>query len=183
MLKGDREAQLRERVSALLAQSDLELVDVELGGSSRGLVVRVLVDKPGGVSVEDCARVSRAVGDDLEAVEAFPGRYTLEVSSPGIDRPLKRREDFERFAGEEADVITVEKIGEQRDHRGRLAGFDAATDSVMLTLESGSTMAIPLGAIRRARLRRDPWGKSGGKGRAEKNPHDVEKSRRVKKKR
>jgi ribosome maturation factor RimP len=176
MLRGDREAQLRERVLALLGQSDFELVDVELGGTPRGLIIRVLVDKPGGVSVEDCARISRAVGHDLDVTEAIQGRYTLEVSSPGIDRPLKRREDFERFAGEEAEVVTVEKIGEQRDHRGRLAGFDAATDSVMLMLESGSTVAIPLGAIRRARLRRDPWGKTGGKGRAE-NPRRVKKKR------
>jgi len=176
MLRGDRETQVRERVSALLAESDLELVDVELGGSPRGLVVRVLVDKPGGVSVEDCARVSRAVGDDLEAVDAFAGRYTLEVSSPGINRPLKRREDFERFAGEDAEVETVEKIGDQRDYRGRLAGFDAATESVMLALESGNTVAIPLGAIRRAHLRRDPWGKAGGKGRAD-NPRRVKKKR------
>src|SRR5262245_16992807 len=176
MLRGDREAQLRERVLALLEQSDLELVDVELGGSPRGLIVRVLVDKPGGVSVEDCARVSRAVGDDLEAADAFPGRYTLEVSSPGINRPLKRREDYERFAGEEAEVVTVEKIGDQRDHRGRLAGFDPASDSVLLTLDSGSTVAIPLGAIRRAHLRRDPWGKTGGKGRAE-NPRRMKKKR------
>jgi ribosome maturation factor RimP len=187
MLREDREARLRERVQALLRQSDLELVDVELTGSSRGFVVRVLVDKPGGVSVEDCARVSRAVGDDFEAAEAIPGRYILEVSSPGIDRPLKRREDFERFVGERAEVITVEMIGEQRDHRGTLAGFDAATDSVMIALESGSTVAIPLGAIRRAHLRRDPWGKEGGKGHAD-NPRNAggswnAKPRRVKKKR
>ena len=181
-MREDREARRRERVTALLRQSDLELVDVELGGSPGGLVVRVLVDKPGGVSVEDCARVSRAVGDDLEAAEAIPGRYVLEVSSPGIDRPLKRREDYERFVGEQVNVVTVEKIGEQRDHRGTLAGFDAATDSVMLALESGSTVAIPLGAIHRARLRRDPWGKAGGKGDAE-NQRNAGKLRRVKKKR
>ena len=66
--------------------------------------------------------------------------------------------------GERVDVATVEKIGEGRDHRGTLAGFDRITDSVMLTLESGETMAIPLGAIHRARLRRDPWGDRGGKG-------------------
>jgi len=181
-MREDREARLRERVSALLQQSDLELVDIELGGSPRGLVVRLLVDKPGGVSVEDCARVSRAVGDDLEAADVIPGRYILEVSSPGLDRPLKRREDYERFTGEDADVITVEKIGEQHDHRGKLAGFDTATDSVLLALESGNTVVIPLGAIRRATLRRDPWGKVGGKGRAD-NSRNAGQSRRVKKKR
>jgi ribosome maturation factor RimP len=165
MSRVDREARIRDRVELLLGSSDLELVDVELSGSSRGFVVRVLVDKPGGVSVEDCARVSRALGDDLDAVEAIPGRYVLEVSSPGIDRPLKQRKDFERFVGERAEVETVEKIGDQRDHRGTLTGFDAATDSVMLALESGDTVAIPLGAIRRARLRRDPWGKASAKGR------------------
>ena len=80
---------------------------------------------------------------------------------------MKRREDYERFVGEDAEVVTVEKIGEQRDHRGKLAGFDPATDSVLLALESGNTVVIPLGAIRRAHLRRDPWGKTGGKGRAD----------------
>ena len=164
MSREDREARVRERAMALLQDGEFELVDLELGGSPRGFVVRVLVDKPGGVSVEDCARVSRALGDDLEASGVFAGRYILEVSSPGIDRPLKRREDYERFAGEHADVQTIEKIGEGRDHRGTLAGFDRTTDTVMLTLESGETMAIPWGAIHRARLRRDPWGDRGGKG-------------------
>src|SRR5215831_12332723 len=123
----DREARIRDRVERLLGSSDLELVDVELTGSPRGFVVRVLVDKPGGVSVEDCARVSRALGDDLDAAEAMPGRYILEVSSPGIDRPLKQQKDFERFVGERAEVVTVEKIGDQRDYCGTLAGFDTAT--------------------------------------------------------
>jgi ribosome maturation factor RimP len=88
-MREDREARLRERVMALLRQSDLELVDVELGGSPRGLVVRVLVDKPGGVSVEDCARVSRAVGDDLEAAETIPGRYVLDRGSIGLSSVAK----------------------------------------------------------------------------------------------
>ena len=171
MSKADRETRIREGIEKLLSGGDLEFVDVEFGGAPRGWLIRILVDRPGGVSVEDCARVSRAVGDHLEAIDAVPGRYVLEVSSPGIDRPLRRREDFSRFAGETAEIVTLEKIDDRRDHRGTLAGFDPATDSVLLTVEDGSTTAIPLGVIRRANLRRDPWlGVRGGGGKEPKEP-------------
>jgi ribosome maturation factor RimP len=163
MSRSDRETRIQEGVETLLKGSEIELVDLQFGASPRGLLVRILVDKPGGVTVEDCARVSRAVGDQLDALEAISGRYVLEVSSPGIDRPLRRREDYERFAGETAEVVTLEMIGDRREHRGTLAGFDAATGSVLLGDEGGAITAIPLGVIRRAHLRRDPWlGARGG---------------------
>jgi len=165
MPRSDRETRIREGVEALLSGSGIELVDVEFGVSPRGLHVRILVDKPEGVTVVDCARVSRAAGDHLEALAAISGRYVLEVSSPGVDRPLRRREDYERFAGETAEIVTLEKIGDRCAHRGTLAGFDPATGSVLLCDEAGAITAIPLGVIRRAHLRRDPWLGARGSGR------------------
>jgi ribosome maturation factor RimP len=96
----DRE--LEARIEALA----MELVDVEWAGSGRRPVIRIRVDfpdsKPGqGVTVDDCARVSRELESWLDAHEALSERYVLEVSSPGVERPLKRRRDFDRFAGEE----------------------------------------------------------------------------------
>jgi ribosome maturation factor RimP len=160
----DANSRLRTEVDELLRGSGYELVDVETGRGSRGLVVRVILDKPGGVSVEDCARVSRAVGDRLEAGDLVPGRYVLEVSSPGIDRPLKRQADYERFAGETVEIVTHEKIEGKHHFRGVLDGFDASLGSVLVRDDRGGIAAIPLDVIRKANLRRDPWPPKGGTG-------------------
>jgi ribosome maturation factor RimP len=153
----DRNQELFDQVSGLLSGTDIELVDVETVGTSRGMVIRILVDRPAGVSVEDCARVSRAVGDHFEAGKVIAGRYVLEVSSPGIDRPLRRPEDFSRFIGETAEVLTHERIEGRHTHRGTLKGFDPEADAVMLETEENGPVVIPRGAIRKARLKRDPW--------------------------
>jgi len=153
----DRGSRILEAAEHLLQGTGFEVVDVEAVGSSRGLVVRVFVDKPDGVTIDDCARISRALADEIEAVGLLDGRYVLEVSSPGIDRPLRRPADYERFAGETAEVSTFEKIEGRHKHRGRLDGFDREHESVLIRGEDGSALAIPLGAVRRAHLVRDPW--------------------------
>ncbi len=159
----DRAGVILAEVEALFAASEYEVVDVVCAGSQRGLVVRVFVDKPDGVSIEDCARVSRAVGDHIDAKELLPGRYILEVSSPGVDRPLRRPGDYERFAGETAEVSTYEKIDGRHRHRGVLVGFDAGTEEVRMRSEEGE-IAIPLGAVKKAHLVRDPWAPRRGEG-------------------
>jgi ribosome maturation factor RimP len=153
----DQRESILRAAESLLRDTDTEVVDVETAGSSRGLIVRVYVDRAEGVSVEDCVRVSRALGDQLDADDVIPGRYVLEVSSPGIDRPLRRPGDFDRFAGEEAQVTTYEKIDGKHRHRGRLAGFDAGENAVLLEEEGGVRVSIPLSGIRKANLKRDPW--------------------------
>lgn len=153
----DRGEALRKEVESLLQASEFEVVDVQASGSSRGLVVRILLDKPGGVSLEDCARVSRAVGDHFEERDVLGGRYVLEVSSPGVERPLRRERDFRRFAGERAQIATYEKLADRHKHTGTLGGFDPDRDAVLLRTEDGQELAIPLGAIRKAKLIRDPW--------------------------
>ncbi len=153
----EKAGEILNEVETLLAASEFEVVDVECVGSSRGTVVRIFVDKPEGVSLEDCARVSRAVGDHFEARSTFRGRYVLEVSSPGVDRPLKRPRDFQRFRGETAQVSTYEKIDGRHNHLGVLEGYDEARDEVRLRDSDGNLIGIPLGAVKKAHLKRDPW--------------------------
>lgn len=157
MVIEDRAARVQAAAEGLLQDTGFEVVDVETMGTSRGLVVRVYLDKPGGVTIDDCARVSRALADQIEAGRVLDGKYILEVSSPGIDRPLRKPADFDRFAGETAEVSTFEKIEGRHKHRGVLDGFDPEHESVLIREEDGRVQSIPLGAVRRAHLVRDPW--------------------------
>ncbi len=122
-----------------------ELVDCEL--SPRGRLVRVFIDKPGGVDVEDCARVSNHL-TRLFAVENVDFER-LEVSSPGLDRPLRSSADFERFAGQEAQLWLREPVDGAKRLKGLLRGVDGGA-AVVETAKG--TCSVPLGSIERARL-------------------------------
>ena len=136
----DREGWLRQTLEGL----GYELVDLE---SSRGGLLRIFIDAPAGITVEDCARVSHHLTRAF-AVEGVDYER-LEVSSPGLDRPLKRIEDYERFAGQKASVrLKLPRDGRRR-FAGTLAGVDAG--SVLLEVE-GSRIALAFGDIDRARL-------------------------------
>jgi ribosome maturation factor RimP len=153
----DRAEAILAEVEGLLEGSAFEVVDVTLGRVGNRHLVRVYLDREGGISIEDCARMSRAIGDHLEARGTVPGAYVLEVSSPGIDRPLRRAQDYRRFSGERAEVETYEKVEGRRHHVGVLSGYAEEGDLVLLAGEGGETVAIPRGAIRKAHLKRDPW--------------------------
>ena len=152
----DRSGEILAEVESLLGASEYEVVDVTVAGESRGLTVRVLLDREGGLTVDDCTRVSRALGDHFEAHGTFAGRYVLEVSSPGVDRPVRKAADFARFAGERIKITTYERIDGRTRHDGILSGFEAERDAVVVERE-GIFLEIPRTAIRRARLVRDPW--------------------------
>jgi ribosome maturation factor RimP len=122
-----------------------ELVEVE--ASAKGRVVRVFIDKPNGVDVEDCARVSDHLSR-LFTVENVDYER-LEVSSPGLDRPLRKAEDFERFAGQEAQIRLRAPVDNRRNFTGTLHGM--RDGKVILATEVGQA-ALPLDAIERARL-------------------------------
>ena len=112
--------QIAERVTA---SQGLELVDVEFRGGGKARMLRVFIDKPGGVTHEDCAFVSRELGTIFDVEEAVPGgAYTLEVSSPGLDRKLVKPSDYERFAGSRVRVSTREPVYGSRRFEGRLQG-------------------------------------------------------------
>ena len=127
-----------------------EVVRVKLLGGGRP-VLQVMAERVdrGGMSVDDCARISRAVSPLLEVEDPIPSAYTLEVSSPGIDRPLVRRDDFVRFAGLEAKLETALPIDGRRRFRGRLDGIEG--DNVRIVCDEG-VAAVPIADIRRANL-------------------------------
>jgi len=120
-LAQDRLREIAERVAA---SSGLEVVEVELRGAGKARMLRVFLDKPEGVTHEDCANFSREFGTIVDVEEAVPGgSYTLEVSSPGLDRKLFRPKDYERFTGSKVKLMTRHPIHGNRHFEGRLESF------------------------------------------------------------
>ena len=156
--------QMVEKIWALcepaITDMGMELVEVEHLRAPGGAVVRLYIDRNGGVSVADCARVSREVGYLLDAEDIMRGRYFLEVSSPGIDRVLRKKEHFERFRGNPLRVVTKEAIQGARKIRGRI---HACNDEVLyVELDSGNIVEIALALIEKANLRGEiPFGTAG----------------------
>lgn len=135
----------------------LEIFDVQFRREASGMVLRVQIDRPGpaasaeeSVSVADCSHVSRDLSALLDVEDFIPGAYTLEVSSPGLDRPLRSRADYERFAGRYAKLVLREAVDGQTFFRGRLAGVDA--DATLLDGEGGKRHRVPLELVTRANL-------------------------------
>ncbi len=146
---------MRERLLALLEPEvegmGYELVELECVLHRRRGFVRVYIDGPNGVGLEDCERVSGAVGALLDVENPVPGSYQLEVSSPGFDRPLRRPADFDRHVGREirVDLLEAGELGRSR-WRGRLEATDASC--LTLVTASGETVRIPRAVVQRARL-------------------------------
>ncbi len=147
---------IRERVEAL----GFELVELERAGSRTRPVLRVRADRtdaePGrGISLDECARISRTLEEYLDTLATLPDTYVLEVSSPGVERPLVRREDFERFAGQEVAVRGFAPLaGRDRRLEGELLGVTDGPDGEMvrLRLSDGAEVAVSREAISRAHL-------------------------------
>ncbi len=118
--------QIHAIVERVAASSGLEAVEIELRGGGKSRMLRIFIDKPGGVTHEDCASVSREVSTIFDVEDAMPGgAYTLEVSSPGLDRKLFRAADFERFQGSRVKLTTKEPVNGNRHFEGRLEHFAA----------------------------------------------------------
>ena len=141
---------VRELVDPVCTAEGLELVHSEFQRETAGRILRLYLDKPGGVTLEDCVRVSRQVGDLLDVTLAETiGPYNLEVSSPGIERPLSREVDFQRFTGHPVRLRLRQPIGGQKNFTGRLAGI---TDGKVILDLNDRTVTIGLQEIVRARL-------------------------------
>ncbi len=153
-MRSERDRLVLERVGAVvgpLAEAEgLELVAVEFQRETAGWILRVYLDKAGGITLDDCQRVSHQLGDLLDVEDLIDHAYTLEVSSPGLDRPLVAEADFLRFAGRQVRIQTETPVEGQRRFRGRLLGI--AAGAVQLELEGGRQVAIPHAAIEKARL-------------------------------
>jgi ribosome maturation factor RimP len=118
--------QVRAIVERVASSQGLEVVEVELRGGGKARMLRIFIDKPNGVTHEDCASVSREVGTILDVEDAMPGGpYTLEVSSPGLDRKLSRPADFERFQGSRVKLTTRDEVNGNRHFEGRLERFES----------------------------------------------------------
>lgn len=130
----------------------IEIVDVQLLGAGKARLLRIFIDRPSGVSHADCELISRDVGTILDMEDVVPGdRYTLEVSSPGLERKLSKPTDFERFAGQKAKVLLREPVENQKRWEGKLAGISDGI--VTLEPNTGKTIQFPLSQIEKANLK------------------------------
>lgn len=138
-------------IEPIVEAHGLELVDVERSGGRAPRRLRVIVDNPNGdgrVLVDRCAEVSREIGTHLDAASAMDGAYTLEVSSPGLDRVLTRPKDFGAARGREVKLETRRPLGGRRRFRGRLEGFEGG---IVRLVVDGSPVDIPFDEVSRAR--------------------------------
>ena len=118
------EQRTEELISPIIEQNQFELVDVEYVKEGGTWYLRAYIDKPGGITVDDCEVVSRALSDLLDKHDFIEDAYVLEVSSPGLGRPLKKEKDFARSIGEEVDVRTFRAISHQKEFTGILRDYD-----------------------------------------------------------
>ena len=144
------EQKTEELIMPLIEQHQFELVDVEYVKEGGNWYLRAYIDKPGGITVDDCELVSRALSDLLDEHDFIEDAYILEVSSPGLGRPLKKDKDFARSIGEEVDVKTCRAIQHQKDFTGILKAYDK--EKIVLELEGGEEMAFARADIALVRL-------------------------------
>jgi ribosome maturation factor RimP len=154
---------IREIAERVAQSSGLELVDLELLGGGKARMLRVYIDKPGGVTHDDCSNFSREAGTIFDVEEAVPGSsYTLEVSSPGLDRKLSKPQDFERFVGSLVKVMTRDPVNGNRHFEGRLKSFENGRLKLELTprkkskkhqeVEPGTEVEIAFSNVEKANL-------------------------------
>src|ERR1051325_2128382 len=146
----DRVRAIAERVTT---DHGLELVHAEVAGPENKPIVRIFIDKPDGVTHQDCSEVSLHVGTILDVEDFIHASYTLEVSSPGIERGLYKLQDYERFAGNLAKVKTRKPINGQRNFRGRILGVEG--DAVLLDDRTSGRVSIGFETIVKANLEID----------------------------
>ena len=149
MGKGSVTESIEGLVTPIIHENRLELVDVEYKKEGKNWYLRIFIDKEGGVTVDDCTRVSREIEDLIDVEEVVPSSYVLEVSSPGLDRPLKGEKDFLRFKGKRAHVTTYTPIQEQKNFKGTIRDF--REDVLVLDIDS-RPVEIPKNQIAKARL-------------------------------
>lgn len=147
------EERLQEIAARVASENGLELVHVEVGASGRSAAVRIFIDKPEGVTHQDCSAMSHHMGTILDVEDFIHSAYTLEVSSPGLERGLYKREDYERFAGQTAKIKSREPVNGQRNFRGRIEGMEG--DHIVFDDKTNGRVRIPLRGVVKANLEID----------------------------
>lgn len=153
VLKGK---ELREHLTTvfepLLKREGYELVEIETVGAGASMIVRLFIDKPGGVTLDDCANVSEAVSAMLDVEDPIESAYNLEVSSPGLDRPLRKASDYDKFVGRQAKIKTygpVDGAGNRKVFVGKIVGREG--ELVRIDVD-GTVYGVPLEAVAKAHL-------------------------------
>ena len=151
MAKGDQyEARVEAWITPVLEQHQFELVDVEYVREVGVWYLRCYIDKEGGITVDDCEVISRLLGEWLDKEDFIEDSYILEVSSPGLGRPLKKEKDFARSIGKDVEIRLYKVIDKQKEFTGTLTSYDA--DSVTITMEDGSERTFEKSEIALIRL-------------------------------
>ncbi len=148
--RGSLEARVTILAEQVAASMGMEVVLVEIKGGGNRSIVRAFIDQPGGVSLNDCERFSKRFSVELDVEDCIPFSYILEVSSPGLDRPLVKEGDFRRFAGQTAKVRMRFPVDGQRSFKGKILGVDQGR--VGLEVEPGKRIEIALSDIEKANL-------------------------------
>lgn len=141
---------VEKMLSPYILESGMELVDVEFVKEGGRWYLRIYIDKPGGVGVEDCRYISEKIDKLLDEKDPIPQSYTLEVSSPGIERPLKKLSDYSRFTGMPVTVSTFVPIEGKKSFTGRIAATHG--DSIVFDID-GTELTIPFKQVASARLK------------------------------
>lgn len=146
----DLEIRVKRLIEPIIKDMGIELEDIELTRMAGKALLRIFIDKKGGVTIDDCEKVSREIEAQLDVEDPMPSSYILEVSSPGLDRLLKRPEDFKRFCGKAVRVITSAPIENQTFFVGEM--IEAGDAEILLLLPKDKKVTIPYKNISRARL-------------------------------
>ena len=149
----DIELRTEKLVQPIIDENHFELVDVEYVKEGANWYLRVYADKEGGINIDDCVLISRALEAKLDEDDFIQEAYILEVSSPGLGRPLKKDKDFERSIGRDVEIKLYRPIEKQKEWEGTLVSYD--NDSVTITLEDGANMEITRSDIALIRLALD----------------------------
>jgi len=146
--------QLVELLQPVVVGLGYELWELEYAPRAGGGLLRLYIDSDQGITLEDCEQVSRAVSEAMDAADPIPQAYTLEVSSPGLDRVLRTPEHFARFNGEPVKLETKAPVNGRKRFAGRLTAVDAVQGEIALEVD-GSTLRLPIDAIHKARVAPD----------------------------
>ncbi|MBS6561367.1 MAG: ribosome maturation factor RimP [Clostridiales bacterium] len=149
----DIELRTEQLVQPIIDENHFELVDVEYVKEGANWYLRVYADKEGGINIDDCVLISRALEAKLDEDDFIQEAYILEVSSPGLGRPLKKDKDFERSIGRDVEIKLYRPIEKQKEWEGTLVSYD--NDSITITLEDGANMEIKRSDIALIRLALD----------------------------
>lgn len=153
-MKNSIDETIRELTANVAEANDVELVHTETLGEKKNLTIRVFIDKPGGITHEDCTKVSRGIEEVLDKGELIPTTYLLEVSSPGLERGLYSLNDFKKFSGSLAKVKTEAPIDGQKNFRGRIAGVEGE-EIIFEDKTRGGSLKIPYSLVAKANLEID----------------------------